>query len=491
MVARFDMSYPKYLSFEEKGYNGFPTVRDTLLGNRRHISITRYDIPALKKESQSYYDLHRMRAEFRIQYFMDDQDKKRLYTWHDMAKDLYDDFYNIPEKDIKAANKYLTELGVPGGGNELWNIKKIEDGIKKNIVLYDDVEGDHENDLDSIISKKAATHAGYIKLFIACFTQAGVKFELGRVGNRYQHRFDSKFENWGNMSQYVFYFPKEKKFLSPSSIYYRYPMVPVSVLTNKGVFCKLPPKTREVINEGMEEILTINPTNICDNRQGMTANVTFSKDMEANVDLAYSYWGYTAAAMREALAVETKDKQKDLLETLVPLADKPEHVVKYATANEGFNNYHDNKPFEVTATITAPQLVEQADKKYLFRIGDIIGHQPELYSEKERKLPVDLDYPNSYSRTITVNIPKGYKVLNADDMNINADYVDKTMKPVVSFNSSYTLVPDKKNGDKLVVTVTESYSQLHFEPIEYERYRKVVNAAADFNKVTLLMSKKG
>jgi hypothetical protein len=69
--------------------------------------------------------------------------------------------------------------------------------------------------------------------------------------------------------------------------------------------------------------------------------------------------------------------------------------------------------------------------------------------------------------------------------------VDRDLKPVIAFSSDYTFVADKKNGDKLIVTVNEVNRKLHYSPAEYTRYRQVVNAAADFNNVTLLMEKKG
>jgi hypothetical protein len=54
-----------------------------------------------------------------------------------------------------------------------------------------------------------------------------------------------------------------------------------------------------------------------------------------------------------------------------------------------------------------------------------------------------------------------------------------------SFVSNYTL-----EGQTLTVTINEYYKQLYAPLERYEDYRKVVNAAADFNKVTLVLEKK-
>jgi hypothetical protein len=489
MEAHFSMSYPKELVFEEKGYNGFPDVRDTLLNNRRHIDVTIAGIPPLKDEPNTFYDRYRMRAEYHIHHFTDNTEHPRAYTWEDLGRGIFNDHYRITDKERKAVNRFLSDIGVPGGGDEMDNIRKIEEGIKNTIGLYAYAEGNNTEVLDTIITKKAATEDGYIKLFAACFAQAGVSFELGMAVNRNEHWLDKNFENWNNLNDHLFYFPNLKQFLAPTYVYYRFPVLPLSMVNTKGIFCIIPPKQEKI--GGEYEFRNITPLSLDENTSNIAADVSFSKDMNATVDVTYSYSGYPSTDLREALVLLPKDRHKEVMARLVPLAEKPEQVIQYTTANEDFSNYYSNKPLEIQAKVNAPQLVEKGGKNYLFKLGDIIGHQQELYSRKDRTLPVDLPYAVSKKRTITINIPKGYRIKNPEAIRINADYVDRDLKPVIAFSSDYTFVADKKNGDKLIVTVNEVNRKLHYSPAEYTRYRQVVNAAADFNNVTLLMEKKG
>ena len=483
--ARFEMAYPKELVFEEKGYNGFPDATDTLLNNRRHIITAAYDIPPLHSEPYSFYDLYRMRAEYKIHHINDENenDSKKLYTWDNLARTIYDNHCKVTDKEITAVNEYLNALGVNTNGDEADNIKKIETGIKKNITLYSDLDDDNANALDTILSKKAATSAGFIKLFAACFAQAGVKYELGMASDRREHRIDSKFENWGNLEYYVFYFPKLQKFLSPTGIYYRYPIVPDALLTNKGVFCTIPPKGE--VTGAISEIRAITPLPANESQNNITATVSFTKELDATVDVSYACTGYAAYDLRKEIARETKNKRDEIVKSVVTFAEKPEHIIKYAVVNEGLENFYANKPLELTALVSAPQLVEKAGVKYLFRLGAILGPQKELYTDKKRELPIDLSYPNSLNRTITINIPKGYKILNPEAIKMRAELTGQDQKPSASFNANYKLA-----GDKLVVTVNESYSQIHFPVSDYEQFRKVVNTAADFNKVVLVIGQK-
>ena len=513
LSARFTMSYPKELVFAEKGYNGFPDVKDTLINSRRHMDVTVYDIPKLKHEPDSYYDLRRMRMEYRLDHynFENQNDSRRQNTWNDLGKDIYDNYYKITDKERTAVNLYLSELGVKPNGSELENIKKIENGIKtgilqygfvdyderkqvlatqslRSISLYDPGFDDTKNVLDSIITKRAATPYGIIKLFVACFVQAGIDHELGVTGDRQERMFDSKFENWDDLEYYLIYFPGLNKYLSPTSTYLRYPMLPEEILSNKGVFCTIP--ANGIPTGPLSEIRTIPAPPAGENQSNIAAAVSFINDMDAQIDISYSFTGYNSTSLRETLATEPKEKEKDLIKEIVTIAQKPEDILKYTISNEGFNNYCNNKPLEITTTVNTSNLTEIANKDYLFKVGEIIGHQQELYNDDERKLPVDIDYPHAQTRTITINLPVGAKVLNPEVLRMHADYVNSEIKPVISFNSDYTLTPDKKNGDKLVITVNESYNQLHFSPYEYARYREVVNKAADFYKVAILISPK-
>ncbi len=489
--ASFDMSYPNELVFAEKGYNGFPDGRDTLISNRRHISVATTAIPALHSEPSSFYDVHCMRAAYRIDHFIDknDFDKKSVYTWNDLARRLHDEYYKITDKERAAVNKYLTDLGVHANGSETENIQKIESGIKNNIVLYGDMDEDNEDNIDSIIANKAATSSGYIKLFAACFTQAGVAHELGLTGNRHENRFDNSFQNWSDLSHDLFYFPNTHKFMAPTAVYYRYPVVPDVYLTNKGVFSAIPAKG--TVTGPLYEVRTITPLTAQQTQGNIAAAVTLDADMAAKVDISYAYSGYMATGLRKELLTTVKSKEKDIVKDVVSIADTKDNIVSYTISNATMDNFYDNKPIEITATVNTSNLVEKAGPKYLLKVGELIGTQTQLYADKDRKLPVDLDYPHTQNRTITINIPKGYKVLNPEAVKMHADYVDNNMATTISFNSDYAFKADKVTGDKLIVTINESYSQIHFSATDYERYRKVVNTAADFNKVTLLLEKKG
>ena len=142
------------------------------------------------------------------------------------------------------------------------------------------------------------------------------------------------------------------------------------------------------------------------------------------------------------------------------------------------------KPLQFIVDFTTEAFVEKAGRKYLFKLGDLIGQQVQLYQEKERVLPLEEQFHRSYFRTLTINIPEGYKITNLDDINIDNSYA-KNDKELFSFKSSYQL-----KGSTLTVTADEHYRENIITVAMYEEYRTVINSAADFNKLVLLLEPK-
>jgi len=139
------------------------------------------------------------------------------------------------------------------------------------------------------------------------------------------------------------------------------------------------------------------------------------------------------------------------------------------------------KPIEFIIDFESEAFVEIAGNHYLFKVGELIGPQMQLYQETERKLPLEDEYTRTYYRTINIKIPKGYHVANANDINIDHSF-SKDGKKVLMFKSFYEI-----EGDILKITADEFYYITKISKEFYEDYRTVINSAADFNKVTLVL----
>ena len=138
------------------------------------------------------------------------------------------------------------------------------------------------------------------------------------------------------------------------------------------------------------------------------------------------------------------------------------------------------KPFRLKAVTESEDLVTKAGNNYLFKVGELIGPQIEMYQEKERVLPVENDFGRVYKRQIKVHMPDGYVISNPDAVNIHHFY-EKDGEKIMEFHSYYTM-----ENNILTVFADEYYKIVKIAPELYEDYRKVINSAAEFNKINLI-----
>lgn len=511
--THFLLTFPKNMVVEGRSYNGFPEMKYEQVGSRMQYKLVMGDIPSLLHEKNSYYDLHTMKFSHRVSYYFPNQgeEKIKLNRWDDLARRLYNENYKISEKENRAVNQFLTDLGVRANDDEEKNIRKIELGIKKNITLYPYVNYEERRQivwhkeqrsmsvyavgyedpreiLDTILEKKAATYKGYVKLFAACLSQMGIKHEVGWAWERANQIIDPTYESWEGLDHTLIYFPKQKKFLAPTEIYLRYPVIPSELAGSKGVFCVMPNKGE--LTGPMHKVRRITPLSENESRHDITASVSFNKNMDARANVSQAWYGYNSVDIRTHLPFERPEHMQKYVAEMFDFVSNHNDVKTYSFSNDDVSNYNTNKPLVLTATIEANDLVNKAGNRYLIKAGKLINDQEDIYEEKERKTSVDLNYPFSNKHVITIHIPKGYKILNPEAARMSADYLNGDVETVISFESDYRLIKDAKNGDRLVITVTEMYKQLHFPVLQYERFRKVWNTAADFNNMTLIMARK-
>ena len=98
------------------------------------------------------------------------------------------------------------------------------------------------------------------------------------------------------------------------------------------------------------------------------------------------------------------ESKKNLIEGFVKRMDDNAIIEKEEYSNEDPQLFG-VKPITFDLQFTSQAFVEKAGKKYLFKAGELIGEQMQLYQEKERVLPVENEFSRSYYRTITINIP--------------------------------------------------------------------------------------
>lgn len=482
--VEFDFFAPTNLVFKFKAYNGLPAVeRDTLTQNKLHWKLEVDHIEKLEEEELSAYNASRASVVYKLDQNLYNN-KKDLSSYGGISQNIYSYYYpEHPKKTEAALKEFLKEVyGNKVPGEEEAAIRKLEFFIKNN-VYYTEGNADELGDLNSVLEKKVANETGIVKLYAAALTALDIKHELVLTCDRQDLKFDKDFEATNFLQDFMIYFPKKKKYLSPVERASRYGFPPAYLTDTYGLFIKK--VTVGTLTSGLGQISYIDPVKADHTRDEMLVEVEFSPEdlSNVNVHLDRGLSGYYGMYIHPFMnLVQEKDKN-ELIESFALNLDEAAEITKKDLINQDPELFG-LKPLQFVLDFKSDAFMEKAGEKYLFKIGELIGRQIELYQEKERKLPLENEFQRSYYRTIKVKIPAGYQISNLEDLNIHNTF-SKDGEEVLSFHSYFEV-----KDDILEITADEHYRENLVSLDRYEDYRTVINSAADFNKISLVLEPK-
>ena len=479
-TVEFDLYAPSNLSFSFKSFNLETTVKKIEnITEKTHWKFSAKDVKAVNKEDKAPYNasigfimykLHENTANNAI-----------ITSYYNVAQNLFDFYYSTySELEKKLIHKFAKNFKFDEDLKDENKARIIDLFIKENIYIS---ENDSEN-LTNVLKTKTANETGVIKLYIALFEKFNVTHEMVLTSNRLLLKFDKDFEATNFLQEFLFYFPASKKYLSPSKFGTRFGFPPPYFMNNFGLFI-----TGYDINgkrKAFSEVKFIEGIPASLSSDEMLIEVNFNtKDLTKNtIALERKLNGYYAMNLHPFMNLIQPNRINEVIDQyFVQNSDKNAKVLKREFINEDPSLFG-VKPFVVKFDISSEYFVEKTGDKYLFKLGDLIGPQMEMQQEKKRILPLEAEFNRSYYRTIKIHIPEGYQISNLEDIIIKNSYATKD-KELFIFDSYYTL-----EGDVLTVTADEHYRETFVAPEIFEAYRTVINSAADFNKVTLILEPK-
>ena len=214
-------------------------------------------------------------------------------------------------------------------------------------------------------------------------------------------------------------------------------------------------------------------------------NLKLDKNDAMLIDVKQSYGGYAAPNYRAPFVFLPEDEQDKVLKEMIKFGTNSENILSHSYENKDLDQAEPYKPFVINASVRSNNLIERAGEKIIIKIGEVIGEQTQMYNAKARTTNIDLAYPHALVRTIKVTIPEGYMVKNLADLTFNELYKEKEIT-TLGFVCSY-----EQKGNILNITIKEDYRNATYPLQQFETFKKVINAAADFNKVVLILDKAG
>ncbi len=475
-----ELIYPNFLTFKTKSYNGLsePKIENDTIAKKTHLTVSENNIIALDNNEQ-YANWEVQLKLFR--YKLDgnlNSGAKNINNYKEFATTVYERLN--PEFDKRQQKAIATFCAtIPKSTDlqeQIWN---IENKIKKTITYNRYLKA--QLAVSDIIDTKQANQSDILKIYLAVFKNFNIENNIVFTSDRYKVPFDKNFESYENLSELLFYFPTIKKYLTPTEIEYRIPLFPPNIANNNGLFIK--EKMFAGVAMGIGEINFIEIPGADVTHDIMDVTVDFTKDIENPlVTSNLTFGGYSGLSFQPIKDFASAEQYKTILKNLAENYTVETEYKTLSAENEG-TAFIGKKPFVLNLTYDGKELTQKAGENYLFSVGQTIGKQMEFYQENKRILPVEIDYPHLYTRKIKILLPKGATIKNLDKfvMDFKTQVNGKT---IASFVSKYT-----KSGTEITVDNTEVYHVMNYPLDKFEDYKAVINAAADFNKIVIIVTK--
>jgi hypothetical protein len=464
--------FGKGMEFDIKGYNG-AEVKALKEGrkNNAYGGIMR-NVPAFVEEDYAANYANTVRIDYLLKGF----------DWQGLSASLMSQTYT--PANAKAAIQLIlkNEVKLDEYETKIEKINAIENYVIENYQIIQDYTQEL-TDIAEIINTKFSSITGITLLYAALLNEAEINYELVATCDRFSRKFDKDFPSPYNLDYLLFYFADLKRFLLPYPFDYKNGLVPDFLLTQEGLSIASsyndnkshPFRFVEIVNQPDFESKVIE-----------TIDVHLKKDEAPFISVMLEYQGYRAVEFITLYNQVPLDRRKEYTTFFVPQSLENQVYPTKLTLNgsETFSEDIMENSVTIYAELPADQFIETAGSNaILFKLGDLIGRQMELYQEQERTQDVELNYPMDYDRTITFNYDEGFTIEGQEEIIIHTDHLPKELYDLMRFYSSY-----EDDGKLLKINIDEYYQFIHMDKTHYSYYRDVINAAANFNKVSLLIT---
>ena len=406
-----------------------------------------------------------------------------LYNYGELSKLIYSRYHeNTDKKDLKFIKKLSRKIDFPEKATDREKIRAIEEYVKSNVRI---VDGDisQEIEMEELWLTKILSEQRAVMLFCELFDHFEIDYQIGLTSNRFKFKFDPEFELWTYADEYIIYFPSIDDYMTPN-YFERLGFFDFNFMNNHGLFVK----RIEIAGDeyGVGNVRFIPKNDYKNSGDTLIVEVDFNEQgfIDTEYNVYHSISGYKAEYIQPYFKeIEDEEDQKELKEYLLTYLDDDGEVKDFEVLNLEASNYG-LLPIVSKGVLKSDKFFEKAGENYLFKVGELIGPQAEMYSEVERKLPIEEYFARHYERTIIFTVPDGYEIKNLEKLNIHEFYKNEDNKVIMEFKSDYTV-----EGNKITVSSIEYYEDIVF-PLEiYKDYQRVINAAADFNKVVVIFDK--
>ena len=449
-------------------------VSDIIFDGKKSKQIIFNNLNATANEQYSTPIANKIKISY--QCYENRDDVSQIEYWGNLVQNVSELFFpkTINEK-TKEILKEIKNGYVKIPWNELKIANAIDEYIKNNFVISDE-DDPKLNDIEYILNNKISNDFSIIQVYSSLFKEANIEYEVAISCNRYFLKFDPELFDPNQLREFLIFLPNQEKYISPNRIEYRVSEAPEDLLGNYGIFID------KDLDYYFSEI-TLFDQDFSQIKKNIEVNISRNLN-KIKIDESRLFSGYWAITNRNYIYLSENEKTDFLIDFFTINGLDNKKVSKYNIKNFDISHNTFNTPLEITSTISTSDLIEEKEGLTYLKIGKVIGLQSNLFEEKERINPIEINFPNSYTYNIKVNIPRGYKIVDFRELNKSKEYISVDGNSTAKFLSKATV-----NGNVLNINIIEYYKKLRYNKKRYQEFREVINAAAKFYESSLLIEK--
>ena len=449
-------------------------VSDIIFDGKKSKQIIFNNLNATANEQYSTPIANKIKISY--QCYENRDDVSQIEYWGNLVQNVSELFF--PKTVNEKAEEILREIKngyVKIPWNELKIANAIDEYIKNNFVISDE-DDPKLNDIEYILNNKISNDFSIIQVYSSLFKEADIEYEVAISCNRYFLKFDPELFDPNQLREFLIFLPNQEKYISPNRVEYRVSEAPEDLLGNYGIFID------KDLDYYFSEI-TLFDQDFSQIKKNIEVNISRNLN-KTKINESRLFSGYWAITNRNYIYLSENEKTDFLVDFFTVNGLDNKKVSNYNIKNFDISHNTYNTPLEITSTISTSDLIEEKEGLTYLKIGKVIGLQSNLFDEKERINPIEINFPNSYDYNIKVNIPRGYKIVDFSELNKSKEYISVDGNSTAKFLSKATV-----NGNVLNINIKEYYKELRYSKKRYQEFREVINAAAKFYESSVLIEK--
>ena len=481
-------SYPIKSSYFTLIHNDFEPItkvynsekyleKDTLINNYKSKYIQFSDLDKTKYEQYSKPIANKVRVAYQLF-----PNKNQIITnsefWNNIVKNLGD--YLMPKgKNLlisKICDSIKNQKVLDNKNLDFHYSVNVDNYIKDNITINNSNSANLQS-IDSILKFKEATDYSIIKLYTNMLSELDVDYEIVLSSNKYYQNFDRYFFSQNQLRIFLIFLPKLNKYIVPEGKQHTVSEAPTYLLGNDAIFID------QNLNFYFSQIILSN-SDFSSINKIIDIKIN-SRSRSTKIKETREYYGYWSKINREYINIVGSENDELIKEILTITGLKNKKIINYKANNFELRKFNDNIPLKIISVLETDELITRNEDNSLnFKIGKVIGVQSDLFDEKTRQNPIEIEFPNSYTYSINLKIPKGYKILDEYKLNYEKKYIGNDGSITALFKSSSI-----RNKNILEIKISEYYNKLTYNKLRYNEFRDVINSAASFYETSINLIK--